>query len=262
MTIQYIPSLIGSSNGNSTIGVVRPYDSISQVDAPSSTKRVRLTDQQGGYSGVGSMTKQRRKRVRFRKSFKQKVMSIPPAKHLTGDSQTIISQNTVFTLGLTTQIVQGDSNAQRDGDSIYLEALKINGHFQAAAASNAYKCRIIIGYSGEEFAPNVFTSAQLANTDVFFPATFWANAIVNPKAFTVLYDTTLDVNSQVSDVSTLQSYSATVPLKRMHPYQSNGSQFGKTRNLYAVVVPYAVGAAAASDVGSIYMNYDLIFKNF
>lgn len=253
---------MGSSTGNSTIGVVRPYDSISQVDVPSNTKRVRLTDQQGGYSGVGSMTKQRRKRVRFRKSFKQKVMSIPPAKHLTGDSQEVINQNTVYTLGLTTQVVQGDSNAQRDGDAIYLEALKINGHFQASSTSNAYKCRIIVGYSGEEFSPNTFTSSQLANTDVFFPSTFWTNAITNPKAFTVLYDTTLDVNSQVTGVSTLQSYSATIPLKRMHPYQSNGSQYGKTRNLYAVVVPHGVGVAAGTAVGSIFMNYDMIFKNF
>jgi len=262
MTIQYVPSLMGSSTGNSTIGVVRPYDSISQVGSYPESKRGRMVATDSGYTAVGSMTKQRRKKVRFRKSFKQKVMSIPPAKHLTGDSQEIVQQNVVYTLALTQQIVQGDTNSQRDGDAIYLEALKINGHFQAASTSNAYKCRIIIGYSGEEYNPNTFTASQLGTTDVFFSSTFWTNALTNPKAFTVLYDTTLDVNSQVSGVSSLQSYSATIPLKRMHSYQSNGAVYGKTRNLYAVVVPFGVGVAAGTSVGSIFMNYDLIFKNF
>lgn len=261
MTWSYAPTNVTTSGG-STIGVVRPFDSISQVGSyPSSFKRTRMSTADG-YTAVGSMTKKRRKKVRFRKSFKQRVLSIPPAKHLVGDSQEVVNANVIYTLGFTQQVVQGDSNSQRDGDAIYLEALKINGHFQASTTSNAFKCRILIGYSGEEFNPQTFLPSLLGTTDVFFPSTYYANGIVNPKAFTVLYDTTLDVNSQVSGVSSLQSFSATIPLKRMHSYQANGSVYGKTRNLYAVCVPFGVGTASGTAVGSIYMNYDMIFKNF
>lgn len=222
-------------------------------------KKQRLN---GGFSNVGTMTRMRTKKTRYRKTFKEKVLSIPPAKHLTSDDRRAIGSDTVYGVNITAQVVQGDSNAQRDGDAIYLEALKIKGHYETDTVSNAYKCRIIVGYSGEEFTSAIFSAATLTGGQVFFSGTNNYNAIVNPKAFTQLYETTMDLNSQIEGDATIQSFDATIPLKQMFPYQSAASVYGKTKNLYIVLVAYGVGIATGTGVGTISMNWDLIFKNF
>lgn len=222
-----------------------------------SQKRTRFN---GGFSSVGSMTKLRGKKTSYRKSFKQKVLSIPPAKHLTSDSRVGVGSDTVYAVNVTAQVIQGDSNAQRDGDAIFMEALKLKGHFESDPVSNAYKCRVLAGYSGEEFTAATFTATALV--PLFFPASQNYNAIVNPKAFTCLYDTTMDLNSQVEGDVTIQSFETTIPLKQMFPYQASASVYGKTKNLYIIVVAYGVGLAVGVGTGTITCNWDLIFKNF
>jgi len=261
MGYSYVPSIIGSTNGNSTVGVIRPWDSISQVDAPSygSVKRARTTT--AGYTAVGSMTKTRKKKLRWKKTFKQRVMDIPPAKHNSGESLTVVGNNDLYSMNFTGRITQGDGIGNRDGDGVFLEAVKIRGHFQAANIGGAYKCRIIVGYSSMQNNNAVLNTPGIG-TSMFFPATWYANGIINPKNFTSLYDTTLDVNSIVDDNSTIQSFAATVPLKMRINYELNGGAYGKGKNLYMVVIPYGVGVVSSGAVGSVYVNWDVIFKNF
>lgn len=258
--MSYNSSLVGSG---STYGV--PYFGHSQRSnalpwiKQIQQKKTRLA---GGYSAVGTMTKLRQRRTAFRKSFKQKVLSIPPAKHLTSDSRVGVGSDTIYSVNVTAQVAQGDANNQRDGDAIYMEALKIKGQFESDPVSNAYKCRVLVGYSGEEYTAASFSSATLVGNQVFFSGTNNYNAIVNPKAFTCLYDTTMDLNSQIEGDVTIQSFESTIPLKQMLPYQSSGSVYGKYKNLYIVVVAYGVGIGAGTGVGTISCNWDLIFKNF
>lgn len=166
-------------------------------------------------------------------------------------------------MNLTAQIGQGTGNADRLGDSIYLEALKLEGFFQSATDPNAYRFRLIVGYSGEEYGVTTFTAGNLTATELFLPSTTTTptNGIINPKAFTVLYDEVHDINSQVENYRTIASTRTTIQLKQQFPYQASTSVYGKTKNLYAVVVAYAADVAAATPIGSAVLSYDLIFKD-
>lgn len=196
-------------------------------------------------------------------SFRSKLLKQEPAKHYEGSTTTNLTHQTIFSLVPTAGIVQGDTNAQRDGDFVDLAALKLKGIFQTAAAANGYSFRIIVGYSGEEYNLPTVLGAGLTTAEIFLPNTTgnWAvNGIINPKAFTALYDETMDINSEVAATSTIGSFSFTVPLNRKFPYQSSGSVFGKDRNLYVVVVSSGVGLGAAAPTGLTVFSYDLIFK--
>jgi len=216
-----------------------------------------------GYSGVGTLMKKKRSRRAFRKSFKRKVLNVFGAKHLAGTSNVTITNAVMFTNNITAQVTQGTSGSTREGDSIYLEAIKIHGHFQSATESNAYKFRLLIGYSGEEYSVVTFTSGAMTSAEVFLPATdtTLVNGIVNPKAFTVLYDQTIDLNSQIEGDRTIKSFADTISLKKQFPYQTNASIYGKNQNLYAIVVAYAPDIAGGVAIGSVLMAYDLIFKD-
>jgi len=216
-----------------------------------------------GYSGVGTLMKKKRPRRAFRKSFKRKVLNVFGAKHLSNSSNVTINNAIIYSMNLTAQVIQGTSGSTREGDSIYLEALKINGLFQSATESNAYKYRLIIGYSGEEYPVVTYTAGNLTPDELFLPGTGAAmvNGIINPKAFTVLYDQTIDLNSQIEGDRTIKSFSDTISLKKQFPYQSQASIYGKTQNLYAVVISYVPDVAVNTPVGSILMAYDLIYKD-
>jgi hypothetical protein len=215
-----------------------------------------------GFSATRTMTKRRKRRGAYSKTFKARVRDIPPAKHHSGISETVITDNQIFTMGITQGVGPGTGNNQRIGDSIFLEALKINGHFQSSEVSNGYKYRILVGYSGEEYGTLVLASGNLNTGELFLPSGGEnVNKIVNPKSFTAIYDEVVDINSQIEGDGTIQSFRATIPLKRNFDYQQATSVYGKTVNLYVVVIGYAIGTVDASPIGAIYLTYDLIYKN-
>lgn len=231
------------------------YDPLSQPIGKKTVLR-------GGFSATRTMTKRRRLRRGYYKTFKARVRDIPPAKHHAGVSETVLTDNGIFTMGITQGVGPGTGNNQRIGDSIFLEALKINGHFQSSENSNGYKFRVIVGYSGEEYGTTVLATGNLSAQEIFLPSGGEnINKIVNPKAFTAVYDEVIDINSQIEGDGTIQSYRATIPLKKNFPYQEATSVYGKTNNLYVVVIGYGIGLVDGTSVGAIYMTYDLIFKN-
>lgn len=216
-----------------------------------------------------SSTVMRKKRQpkRVTGSFKSKMLKASVAYHETSDSAsaTATLHGNLYTFGPTQNITQGTSISGRQGDSIYLEALKINGVYTTDTVAHAYSCRILVGYSGEEFTATSFTTSGFGVTQLFQPSTtnsLVINGIVNPKAFTCLYDETIDINSQISATADWQRFSATIPLKTQFPYQSDGSTFGKFKNLYVVCITSTLGGTNAVTVtGSITLSTDLIFKN-
>lgn len=222
----------------------------------------------GGSIGANrSLVARRSHKRKGRKSFKRAVMDIQPAKHVTSTPNTSMTHNTLYTCCPSQAITQGDGNTNRDGDSAYLCALKMKGVFYTSTLEGGYQYRIIVGYSGEEISTaNVDTTfvSGLGTSEVFLPNTATAitsNGIINPKAFTVLYDETFDVNSQLVDIYDSIGFDFTVPLNTQLPYQASGSVFGKYKNLYVLVMGWiGGGSSGVSAVGNVSASYDLIFK--
>lgn len=202
---------------------------------------------------------------RRRYSFKQKVKSTEPAKHSTvAPSQNPMKADTLYTFSPTQAVTQGTGNTNRLGDSIELQALKVKGFFNTASPTGAYTFRIIVGFSGEEYSVASTFGSGLGGTEIFLPSTTtnWvANGIVNPKAFTALYDQTFDINSMIASASENQSYAFTVPINQTFNYQASASTMGKFKNLYIVIVGNVFGGTTGTtDIGAAFMATDLIFK--
>lgn len=212
-----------------------------------------------------TLVKSRRKPKKAKNSFKSKLTNAEPAKHFSAEPTVALVHSTPLCINLTAQIVQGTTNATRLGDSIYLAALKMKGNFQSPAAASLYNYRILIGYSGEEYnSGSGGYSSQLTAAELFLPTTGtqWScNGIINPKAFTVLYDQTFDINSQIASTSDISSFSFTVPLDKSFVYQATGSVYGKSNSLYVVVMACtALGVVGTTASGAVVSSYDLIFK--
>jgi len=213
---------------------------------------------------VGEGIIKRRNAVRRSTTLQAQIKATEPAKHYCNSAAQQLLHGTIQTIIPTAGIVQGTTNTTRVGDEVYLEAIKLKGHFQSDTVSNIYNYRLIVGYTGEEYnRPSVFgtglTSAELfiVNSDANWPTA----GIINPKAFTVVYDHTIDINSQLTGVSDIKSFDATISLKKAFPYQANGSIYGKNQNLAIVVIgSVGGGTSGTTDAGDVLLSYDLIFK--
>lgn len=175
-----------------------------------------------------------------------------------------MTQNTLYALNLTGKIRQGIDNTSRQGDACFLESLTIRGFFNSASASNAYVFRVMVVWSGSDYANTGMSSSSLTYPEVFLPSsgfTSITNAIVNPKACTVLYDNTVDINSQVANSPDVMSVLTTLKLDQKFQFKADGSVFGKTKNLYLVIGGFGIGQAALSPVGTGQFATDIRFKN-
>lgn len=208
---------------------------------------------------------QRPKKRRSTRSFKAKLMNVQPSKHYSYTADQACTHSTIYTTCPTSGIVQGTTNATRDGDLVNLAALKGKFHYASPAASGAYVGRFIIGYSGEEYTGlGSDFGAGITTTELFLPSTFGVtiNGIINPKAFTVLYDETIDLNSQLAGARDVSSGAFTLQLDTSFPYQSSGSTMGKSRNLYVLFMAAVMdGVSGTTASGDISVALDLIFKD-
>ncbi len=215
----------------------------------------------GGMSRTRSGMKKIKKKGRQVSTFAQKVLAVNPAKHLKVSTNPTMGNAELFYANATAGITQGTNVASRLGDGVNLEALKLSGCFLSAVASNAYAYRIIVGWSGEEYGSNVLATGGITPSEVFFTGgNSQVNSIINPKAFTVIYDEKFDINSQVTGSQTIHTFDQTVPLKRKFVYQEANSIYGKNKNLYILVVGFGAGLAVSDPIGQILLDYDLIFK--
>jgi len=206
-------------------------------------------------------TNKRRKPNRVT-SFKSMMLKNTAAKHKTDGPGATMLHNSIYSLNVTSLITQGDTNQNRDGDAVNLEALKLRGFFNSNVTAGAYVMRILVGWSGEEYTTANFTTLGLGTAEIFLPSgANTVTSIVNPKAFTVLYDEVFDINSQIAATADVCSIVKTVPLNQKFNYQSDASTMGKTKNLYIVAVAFVVGGTGGvTGVGNIALATDLIFK--
>lgn len=204
----------------------------------------------------------KRRRSSFKTSFKQLMLKNTAAKHKTANSSTTMLQNNLYTWNISGLIVQGDTNQDRDGDHVNLEALKLRGFVDSATTAGAYSFRIIVGYSSEEYAATTFTTAGLTAGEIFLPnGTSNYTSLVNPKTFTCLWDENIDINSQVAGAQDISSILKTVSLKRGFNYQNSAAIYGKDTNLYVVVVGIVIGGTnGVTIMGETSLSMDCIFK--
>lgn len=216
-------------------------------------------------SGAGARIVERKQQRYKKRGFKNKVLATKQAKHFTGASIATLTHNTHQTLSLTTQVVQGDTIANRDGDEIFLEAVKINYSYQTPSAGNGYTLKILVGYHEKEINYTSFATPGLLPADIYHVGTDanWSpNGIINSKAFQLVHQERVDVNSQIASTSDCVSGSFTCSLNKNFPYKSSGSLYGKFKNLYVIAVASAIGGTAGTTAsGAAVVGYDLIFKN-
>lgn len=234
----------------------------------------------GGFMGGGTKTRQARsysrtytktkRRARQSTSFSMKkyIRSVQPAKHCPFSDINITGgvHNAVYSFGPTQTIVRGTANDQRIGDAAHLLSLKINGFAISNPLINkATELRIMTLWSGEEYScATFFTNSGLTAAEIMLTSSTpgWApNGLVNPKAVTVLDDRVIQLNNSISAVADLESFNYTVPLNCDFDWQAAGSVFGKTRNLYVVVMGAVVDGITGTTVwGLMNISADLVFK--
>lgn len=172
--------------------------------------------------------------------------------------------NNIYTNNLTAQISAGTGNTNRQGDGLFLKGIRVKGNFFTNATASAYQYRVMVVMSGEEYDFGVGFGTGLTTTELFLPTgtTIRTSSIVNPKAVTVLYDELIDINSQVAAARDIGSCQFYVPLNRKFVYQSAGSVYGKTKNIYLVTMGYVIGGTTGvTNVGDQSFNTDMVFKN-
>lgn len=237
---------------------------------------VHLLPQKGrpSFSRTKTITMPRTKKTQ---SKKDKIATVKGVKRMitgilekknkgVGPSFSSLIADTIYTFNLTSTIVQGTTDATRVGDSINLSRLMGNLYWYTAAASAFYRLRLIVGFSGEEYNMGAFSASGLTATELFLPGpTENLTSVVNPKAFTVLHDVILDANSQLADVSDGVTHRLNISLpKGKFNYQSNGSLYGKTRNLYAVVIGGWINPGAGVDptnAGVVAVNFGIFYTD-
>lgn len=199
------------------------------------------------------------------KSFKNRLYDNMSAKHATNEQGLSMTHNTLYTLVPTALPTQGDTNSSRDGDSIVLCALKLNGFWNTDTASNGYSYRIIVGYTGEEPSNTTFGSG-LGLSEIFLPSTGSNTStigLINAKAFTVLHDEKFTLNSQITGVRDKLDFKVYVPLhNKLFYYQSAASALGKDKNLVVVITGDVVaGSTGTTPIGGTTISWDFIYKN-
>lgn len=219
-------------------------------------------------SMAGTLMQKKKKRKQRGFSFKNAVYKVLPAKHYTLEDAFNTTHNTLFTCVPTQGITQGTGNTNREGDRVRLMALKFKLTSHSFTTAGAYTYRIIIGWSGEEFTTANIASkfvSGIGSTELFLPSTAGlstTNGIINPKAFTMLYDRTYDINSQVTGSPDAVSLSDTVQLDSDFSYQASASVQGKTRNLCMIIVATVNnGVTGTTSTGDTAIAADLIFKD-
>lgn len=173
------------------------------------------------------------------------------------------THNTIYTASITGIPIQGTSNINRIGDKIHLMNIAISLGINTAAAAGAYTYRVLLVYSGEEYTPSGLGTG-LSFAEVFQPNTgglYGTLAITNPKAVTVLMDELIEINSIITATKDVTTLRRNIHLGSDFSYQSSAATFGKTKNLYVVVVACVVdGTTGTTAAGTFNLNADMTFK--
>ena len=189
------------------------------------------------------------------------------ANHLAiGDGVNFVDllHNTITTQNLTHFITPGTAQFNRQGDTVYLEALKMNCFWEGPDVSeNGVQLRLIVLYHDDFHACDYISDSGLGLTDLAMIGTGGARTttlITDPKRCTVIDDRTFLMNQALDSTKETTLINYTVQLKKRFDFVP-ATQEGKDRNLYLVAISSIAGGATGTTLtGKLYVNQDLIFK--
>jgi len=216
-------------------------------------------------------TYKKRRTYKRKSTYKRKTVSSMMSKQLLRMSEpkffpvdeiVDMKHNTYFQFSPTQAITPGNTASTRVGDSIYLQSLHLSGFYESSAIANASnKFRCMVFWSPVALpAPNI-TSNIVTGTQLFFPGTDFLvpNAVVNPKAITLLSDFVIDMNQQLSTAKDLKSFNVTIPINQTFNYGVAGGPYGKFKNLYVTFVAITPGGTnGTTQVG--FTNYSSVLR--
>lgn len=198
---------------------------------------------------------------------KKAILDMAQTYHRTIPDSTINSallHNNLYSYNISAQAVQGTNLFSRQGDAIYMISCNLKGSIYTPVTAGAYKYRVMVHMSGEEFNPATLGTGPSAS-ELFLlntGTTFNIHGQVNRKAITILYDQVVDINSTITGVADVASIDIKIPLLRKFEYQADNSNYGKKQNLYVTVTSVVGGGTAGTtSTGQILMSADLLFKN-
>lgn len=220
-----------------------------------------------GYQPTRTMTKTKRKYSGSAGSLKQKIRAMETVQHSAYELLLTMSSNINYTTNPVGQIPLGNSNLSRTNDEIYLEALKLNYVITTPTAwSNGVKFRLQVLWLDNEVTAQgtAWLGGLISPADIYLSALGSAigpNGIIDPKKCTIVHDEIIAINASFASMQELYSGVATVQLKKAFVYKPT-SAYGKDRNLYIRVQAYGAGATTGvTDVCTVALSYDLIFRN-
>lgn len=184
-----------------------------------------------------------------------------------GPSTSMLHAN-IYSCNITANVVEGPSDDERIGDTIHPKSLVLNYSFIAPATAGAYAYRIIVFYSGNEYSSTSLATGASGFTfaELFQPTTSADSifmAVPNPKAITILGDQLININSNITATKDIHSGRMNIRLgTSAFKYESLGSIFGKTKNLYIAVTSYvADGVTNETATGIAVVNYDFRYAD-
>lgn len=197
---------------------------------------------------------------------KEAILKMADSKHYQRNMKFATLHNKVYAFCPTMGVLTGTTNSTRIGDSIYLAAIKVHFGLASASGAGSYSYRMIVGYSTiQATTPLIdFDFVETTQLGGIFLTVNNNNqtGIFNPKAFTVLDDRIVDLNSNIAGVRDGHTVGYTVSLKQNFNYIGPTSAYGKLKQLYVLLCPNIMdGVNGVNPCGEQWANVDLIFKD-
>jgi len=169
----------------------------------------------------------------------------------------------VYSKNLTYDLTQGTSQANRQGDNVYLCSLKVSGFYESPVnAANGVVYRVLVYWSDLYANTGNFGTATISTGDIFINSGDRNSMlIVDPKKVTVLYDETTVIQASISGVYTAQDIIAKVSIEKAVKFLPGTNELNP-RNLFLTIIPsVANGSTGTTDAGKFIIGTDLVFKN-
>lgn len=206
-------------------------------------------------------------------SFHAKLLKYENALHHYFSDNTFsqgMTHNTLYTLNLTSKLLQDVTQGGRVGQEIHLLNLRVDCFLQnPVSSSNGIQYRLITLFSDIQtnaigFASGLGVSQIFGGQSGQTGSVFTSTGITDPQRVTVVDDRHLVINPQVANIQDTINCNFVVPLHRKFIYETGatGGIFGKTKNLYFVIVACIPGGTTGTtNVGQLNFNADLLYKN-
>lgn len=163
--------------------------------------------------------------------------------------------------------MQGNADGNRIADAVNLIKLSGNIRWYTDPKAAFYQLRILVFFSGEETNPNAtnFATGGLGASDFMIGGTAVSSiGCVNPKSCQLLYDNLVEINSAIDAFEDGVTTRINIDLKgQKFLYQSAAGVYGKTKNLYVMIIGNWSRTAATlpSTVGTVESNLILHYTD-